>query len=315
LLAVLAHPDDESFGMGGTLALYAKRGAEVHLVCATRGEAGEMDPDCLEGFTSVADRREHELRCAAEILGLAGVHFLDYRDSGMPGSEDNRHPQALAAAPLEAVAARVVYYIRKLRPQVVITFDPIGGYKHPDHIAIHKATVLAFQAAGDLAWQAAPENLAAPESQAALESYVGPENLTAPESRETPAIPADLPPYQPQKLYYHVFPKTWMRLVVRLMPLLGRDPRHFGRNGDIDLADLVDDGDFPIHALIDYGPVQEQKELAAACHASQLGGGPPRRGLIGWIWHQMAKHEHFMRARPPADGRLKEHDLFAGLEN
>jgi LmbE family N-acetylglucosaminyl deacetylase len=283
LLAVLAHPDDESFGMGGTLALYAKRGAEVHLVCATRGEAGEMDPDCLDGFASIADRREHELRCAAGILGLAGVHFLDYRDSGMPGSADNRHPQALAAAPLEEAAARVVHFIRKLRPQVVVTFDPIGGYKHPDHIAIHKATVLAFEAAGDPAWQPAP------------------------------GFPVDLPPYRPEKLYFHVFPKTWMRLVVRLMPLLGRDPRRFGRNGDIDLADLVEDGDFPVHAQIDYSLVEDRKDAAAACHASQLGGGPPRRGLIGWIWHQMAKHEHFMRACPPVQGRLREQDLFAGL--
>jgi LmbE family N-acetylglucosaminyl deacetylase len=285
LLAVLAHPDDESFGMGGTLALYAKRGAEVHLVCATRGEAGAMDPDCLEGFASVAERREHELRCAAEILGLAGVHFLDYRDSGMPGSEDNWHPKALAAAPPEEVTARVVHFIRKLRPQVVITFDPIGGYKHPDHIAIHQATVRAFEAAGDPTWQAPPD------------------------------FPIDLPPHRPQKLYYHVFPKTMMRMVVRVMPLLGRDPTKFGRNGDIDLADLVRDGDFPIHARIDYSPVESQKDAAAACHASQLGGGPPRRGLIGWIWHQMAKHEHFMRAYPPTLGRVREHDLFAGLDN
>jgi N-acetyl-1-D-myo-inositol-2-amino-2-deoxy-alpha-D-glucopyranoside deacetylase len=101
LLAVLAHPDDESFGMGGTLALYAARGVEVHLVCATRGEVGEVSPELMKGFSSIAERREAELRCAAGVLGLAGVHFLDYRDSGMPGSEDNTHPQALAAQPLE----------------------------------------------------------------------------------------------------------------------------------------------------------------------------------------------------------------------
>ncbi len=283
LLAVLAHPDDESFGMGGTLALYASRGVQVHLVCATRGEAGEMDPDCLEGFASIAERREHELRCAAEILGLAGVHFLGYRDSGMPGSPDNNHPNALAAAPCREVAARIVRFIRELRPQVVITFDPIGGYKHPDHIAIHRATVEAFAAAGDPGWQ------------------------------PPPGFSNDLPPFQPQKLYYHVFPKTMMRLVVRVMPLLGRDPSKFGRNGDIDLAGLVKDGDFPVHAQIDYRPVEAKKEAAAACHASQLGGGPPRRGLIGWLWHQMARHEHFMRARPPAERGLRERDLFSGL--
>ena len=117
LLAVLAHPDDESFGMGGTLALYARRGVEVHLICATRGEVGQMDEDCLEGFDSIAERRVSELRCAAGILGLTGVHFLDYRDSGMPGTPDNEHPQALVMAPIEQVAGEVAHYIRDLKPQ------------------------------------------------------------------------------------------------------------------------------------------------------------------------------------------------------
>ena len=89
LLAVLAHPDDESFGTGGTLALYAQQGAQVYLVCATRGEVGEMDPKHMRGFNSIAERREDELRCAAEKLGLTKVFFLNYRDSGMPGSPDN----------------------------------------------------------------------------------------------------------------------------------------------------------------------------------------------------------------------------------
>ena len=94
----------------------------------------------LEGYASVAELRENELRCAAQTLGLTKVFFLDYRDSGMPGSIDNTHPLALFAADIEKVTADVVRCIRMLRPQVVITFDPIGGYRHPDHIAIQKAT-------------------------------------------------------------------------------------------------------------------------------------------------------------------------------
>ena len=101
ILAVLAHPDDESFGMGGTLAYYAKKGYEVYLVCATRGEAGMMDPEHLGDFKSIAEKREAELRCAAQILGLKEVFFLDYRDSGMPGSEDNKHPNAQINHPLK----------------------------------------------------------------------------------------------------------------------------------------------------------------------------------------------------------------------
>ena len=106
LAAVLAHPDDESFGMGGTLALYARKGVEIHLICATRGEAGEMDPDCLEGFDSIAERRESELLCAAEQLGITSVHFLNYRDSGMSGSLANQHPQALVNAQMLPKALR-----------------------------------------------------------------------------------------------------------------------------------------------------------------------------------------------------------------
>src|SRR5512139_2116978 len=122
LLVVFAHPDDESFGMGGTLAYYAKQGAAVHLICATRGEVGTVDPKLLEGFDSIADLRESELRCAASTLGLTSVHFLDYRDSGMPGSIDNQHPQALINQPIDVVAGRIAGLIRQLKPQVVVTF-------------------------------------------------------------------------------------------------------------------------------------------------------------------------------------------------
>ena len=101
LLAVFAHPDDESFGPGGTLARYAQSGVEVHLICATRGEVGNI-PEALVGKeNSVAELREAELRCAAYQLGLEKVHFLDYRDSGMSGSEENNHPTCLAQAPID----------------------------------------------------------------------------------------------------------------------------------------------------------------------------------------------------------------------
>lgn len=274
ILAVLAHPDDESFGMGGTLALYARQGVAVHLVCATRGEAGTVDPQYLRGFDSIAERREAELRCAAEKLGLAGVHFLNYRDSGMPGSADNEHPQALAAAPLDEVTEKVVHHIRSLRPQVVLTFDPIGGYKHPDHIAMHKATVQAFHMAGD------------------------------------PGLNGDLPPYQPGRLYYYVIPKRYMRIALWLLSLMGKDPRRYGRNQDINLADLVQDGDFPIHAKINVHSVVQVKEDATSCHASQLDGTGRRRSPLRWVQRLLGDNEFFMRAYPPVEGRVREQDLF-----
>ena len=189
LLAVLAHPDDETFGMGGTLALYARQGVKVYLVCATRGEVGEVDADYLKGYETVADRRESELRCAAGILGLTDVFFLGYRDSGMPGTPDNHHPQALVMAPVEKVAEEVAHYIRLLKPKVVITFDPIGGYRHPDHIAIQQATVQAFDLAG-----------------------------------KEPLFNDGLPPFQPQRLFFHVMPRQFLRFMVRIMPLIGQRP-------------------------------------------------------------------------------------------
>jgi LmbE family N-acetylglucosaminyl deacetylase len=271
LLAVLAHPDDETFGTGGTLALYAQRGVEVHLVCATAGEVGEAPPD-LKGFASVGEMRQSELRCAAQTLGLTQVHFLGYRDSGMAGSPDNRHPQALAAAPAEQVARRVAGLMRSIRPQVVITFDPIGGYRHPDHIAIHNATVAAFR-------------------------------------RRPPADPTTRRP-SPQKLYFHTFGRRYLRFAVRVLPLLGRDPHHFGKNGDIDLASLAV-VDFPVHASISIRSVMDRKEQASACHSSQ--GGGRMLGPLAFLQRWFAASEHYMRAVPPPAGRRRERDLFEGV--
>ncbi|MBU0493414.1 MAG: PIG-L family deacetylase [Chloroflexi bacterium] len=156
LLAVFAHPDDESFGPGGTLARYAAAGVSVHLVCATRGEAGGSDQSNPETGADLGDRREEELRCAAKILGLAEVHLLGYRDSGMAGSADNQHPQALVQADPDVLAQQVADLIRDLRPQVVLTSDPYGGYGHPDHIAVHRATLAAWER---LAVQERPQKL------------------------------------------------------------------------------------------------------------------------------------------------------------
>jgi len=111
LLTVLAHPDDETFGMGGTLARYARQGVDVHLVCATRGEVGEIDPHYKETIKSAACLRTQELRCALDVLGVRNLHFLNYRDSGMPGSEANHHPNALAAQPVDKVAEEVAHLI------------------------------------------------------------------------------------------------------------------------------------------------------------------------------------------------------------
>ena len=273
LLAVYAHPDDE-LSAGGTLAHYARQGVSTHLICGTRGEVGEAPPD-RKGFATIAEMRTHELQCAAGVLGLESVTFLGYRDSGMPGSPDNNHPDALAAAPTDEVARKIAAHIRRLKPQVVITFDPIGGYRHPDHIAIHRATVEAFRMAGD-----------------------------------SGLVIEDLEAYAPQKLYFSTFPRGFMRLAVRLLKLIGRDPRHFGKNGDIDLESLAE-VDFPIHAHISISDVLEQKERAAACHSSQLAS---MGGILARVFQRlMANAETFMRAVPSEPPPTIEKDLFQGV--
>jgi LmbE family N-acetylglucosaminyl deacetylase len=133
LLAVFPHPDDESLGLGPTLAKYSVEGVETYLVCATRGERGWTGPEDQDpGFDALARIREAELRCAAGTLGLKEVNFLDYID----GDIDQADPQ-------EAIA-QITSHIRRIRPQVVVTFPLDGNYGHPDHIALAQLTAGAL---------------------------------------------------------------------------------------------------------------------------------------------------------------------------
>lgn len=274
IVVFLAHPDDETFGAGGTLALYARKGYDVYSVCATRGEAGTVDEEHLRGFKDTAEMRTDELMRAAKILGLKGVYFLGYRDSGMPGTEENQHPEAQISHSVDEVAGRVVKYIRELKPDIVITHDPIGGYKHPDHIHLHKATKLAFEKADDASFH--------PEAGA---------------------------PFKPQALYYQVFPRGFLKWAVRLMPLFGQDPTRFGRNKDVNIKELAE-YDFPVHVRMDIRPVTEIKREASAQHASQ-GGGQNQRGLFGLFARLVGAREDYMRAYPLVNGNFKRrNDLF-----
>jgi len=274
LVFVGAHPDDETFGVGGTLAHYSTAGVTVYYACATRGEVGSSNPEEMQEYATLGDMRWAELKCAAQILGLADVIHLGYRDSGMPGSADNKHQEALATAPLEQVTGRVVKVIREFKPEVVITFDPIGGYRHPDHIAIHNAVVQAFHAAGN------------------SEQY--------PEAGSV---------FQPQKLYFSVFSRRLLKVAVKLLPLFGQNPHRFGRNKDIDIANLAT-VEFPVHAAIRLTKqAVETRNKAMACYTSQAGGGPPRTGILGLVNKLFGQHDLYMRAHPPADGH-RETDLF-----
>ena len=275
ILSVLAHPDDEAFGMGGTLALYAMRGVEVYLACATLGEAGDIPPDFLQSSSSSAALRESELDCSANVLALKQVFKLGFRDSGMEGSPDNHHPDALVARPMEEVVERIAAVMRQVRPQVVLTFDPVGGYFHPDHIRVHQATVLAFDRVR--------KELQATDPQAL------------------------------SRLYYHTMPKSSAKIAVFWMRLLGKDPRKIGRNKDIDLVQIASQS-FPVHVKINYKKVLEQREQAAACHASQ-GGGKKPFGLSAWLMRILSRPvDRFMQGFPePIPNHRMQNDLFWGM--
>jgi len=273
-----AHPDDESFGLGGTLARYALAGVKVYYACATRGEAGTVDNKYLQGRVAY-EVRLAEMACAADALSLAGVVYLGYRDSGMRGAAENEHPEALMRAPMEEVAKRMVKVMRELKPDVVITHDAGGGYGHPDHIAVHQAVVRAFELA--------PNPQCYPEAG---------------------------PPFQAAKLYFSVRPVGFMKLAVRLMPLFGQDPRRFGRNKDIDLTQIMS-AEYPVNAVVRFDRVaMKKRDEASACHASQ-GGGRSRSGifrLFGFFENLRGPRDYFMRAYPPP-GKKREKDLLEGL--
>lgn len=283
LVMVGAHPDDESFGPGATLAKYAAEGVKVYYICTTGGEAGTVEPKFLKKFDSIKSLRAYELKHAAKALGLAGVFYLGYRDSNMRGTPDNTNPDCLAMAPVEEAAGKIVRLFRKLKPDVVITHDAGGNYGHPDHIATHNATKMAFETSGD--------------------------RVKYPEAGE---------PFQPSKLYYMVNPRKMMKVAIKLMPLFKQNPHKFGRNGDIDLTKMLEH-EYPYHAVIYLDKKDlETRDKAAACHASQLGGGGGRRGGVFRILNLLDKWQkprnHFMREYPVPKGRKKEKDLFEGLE-
>jgi LmbE family N-acetylglucosaminyl deacetylase len=155
-MAVLAHPDDESLGVGGTLAKYSSEGVDVFLLTATRGDRGRYyghraDDPRHPGAPALAAIRETELRAAAATLGVRDVAVLDYGDQ-----------QLDAADPREAIGV-IAGHLRRVRPDVVVTFGPDGAYGHPDHIAISQFTTAAVASAGDvgvsklyyIAWPAA----------------------------------------------------------------------------------------------------------------------------------------------------------------
>jgi LmbE family N-acetylglucosaminyl deacetylase len=148
LVCFHAHPDDEAILTGGTMARAAADGHRVVVVFATRGDHGEVAEGVLSESEALADRRDDEARRAAEILGVARVEFLDYRDSGMADTNTNHAEGSFWTADVEAAAARLARILEEERADVFTTYDERGGYGHPDHVQAHRVGVRAAELAG-----------------------------------------------------------------------------------------------------------------------------------------------------------------------
>lgn len=163
LLAVFAHPDDESFSCGGTLAKAAAEGHNVHLICATRGEEGEIihpeiDPEPYPKGDARGQLRTGELETTCKVLDIHPPIWLNHHDSGFPIEVGLNKPRAFMNQDIVALERQLLPHIADVQPDVMITFDPHGGYPHIDHITIHRAAISAFWSAGSV-MQPAPKRI------------------------------------------------------------------------------------------------------------------------------------------------------------
>jgi LmbE family N-acetylglucosaminyl deacetylase len=231
LLITVAHPDDETFGTGSTIAHYAAAGIEVHVVCASRGEEGEIAPGSSATPETLGDVREAELRAAAELMGVKQVHLLGYRDSGMVPVEEVENPDAFVNANEADLMVKLTRLIRDIRPHVVVTMPLDGGTGHGDHIRISEATTRAFKLA-------------------AHPGYLEPGGLV----------------HSPTKLYYHEIPRSVMQKFMEAIEQSNPEMLQFMLDAGIDKFG-VDDED--IAAKIDVSDVLDTRIKAIAMHESQ----------------------------------------------
>jgi len=265
LLAIFAHPDDES-SCSGTLAMAAARGWRVVLVSATKGEAGEIsDPDLATPET-ISMVREKELIAACGVLGIDDVRFLGYCDSGMAGSIENDLNTSFINADPDTVTRQIIKIIREVRPELMITFEPFGGYGHPDHITISRHTTRAYDLAGD------------------LNTY------------------PDLgPSWQPTRLYYCAFPITWFKRIQNRLKVLGLVSAGFAQfsNQVIENSEKVET---QITHEIDVSGFLETKAASLACHRTQLTPHAPFYHMLKPEMWEVVEHEFYIQARPQEPG-------------
>ncbi len=275
-MAVYAHPDDEQ-GVSGSFMKYARQGVKTTLVVATRGEAGEIAPGTGATPETLGDVREREMRCAAELMQVDNLYFLDYCDSGMAGTPINEDPSSFHQAPLMEVVEKVTRIVRRERPQVMLTFDAWGGYGHPDHIKVHQAATMAYYLAGDV--RAFPEQI----------------------TRE------GLQPWTPKKLYNGAFSREqFVKWIEIAYPggELSDVAQGFIRRGIPESA---------ITTRVDVQEFVDQKMEALRCHATQLGPDTMFAKIPEELRKNRMNVETFILVESREGRTDNETDLFEGV--
>ncbi|MET0880128.1 MAG: mycothiol conjugate amidase Mca [Acidimicrobiales bacterium] len=277
LLTVHAHPDDEASKGAPTVARYHDEGVRTVLVTATGGEAGDiLNPamDRPEIRDRIDEVRREELARSAKVIGYDEVVLLGYRDSGMPDSEDNAHPDNFANAPLSEAVGRFVEIIRREKPQVIITYgDDQRGYPHPDHLRVHDISLPAFDAAGD--------------------------PTAYPEMGES---------WEPQKLYYVVWSRARIQATHEKFVELGIESP-FGE--DWFKRPSQDD---QITTSIDIADWYDVRLDSLLAHETQVDPTSPFWfGLPRDVSRTVHPYDDYVLARSRVESELPEADLFAGL--
>jgi LmbE family N-acetylglucosaminyl deacetylase len=274
LLAVFPHPDDETLGLGGTLAKYSAEGVETYLVCATRGERGWFDSEGPDpGLEAVGHIREAELRCAAEQLGLREVSFLN---NTIDGDVDKANPNEIIGS--------IVTHIRRIKPQVIVTFPPDGAYGHPDHIALSQFTAAAIVCAADGSFQSQPREM----------SHSG-------------VSKGEREPHRVSKFYYMVDGQEIVELANEAFGGISMDVDGVTRNH-------VGWADWAITTRVNAQPYIETVHKAVLCHKSQLPGyGPLGASTAKEMSKWFGKGSFYRVFSLVNGGRNLESDLFEGL--
>ncbi len=257
LLAIFAHPDDEG-AIAGTLAHYAANETEVALICATKGEAGEISDPALATPETLAEVRTAELQAACDIIGIRELHFLGYRDSGMADTPPNGDPRALIQADSDEAIGRLVALIRRLKPDVVVTFEPYGWYGHPDHKAVYRLATAAYERVG-----------------------------------EATAYPQAGQPWQPRRLFYAVMPFSKFQSIAEY----ARE-HNLTDMDEFEPSDLQLEAEARITHELDVHQQFETKLRAMWAHRTQFGEDNWFRKIPQDITEAVWGHEYFIQVYP-----------------